>query len=172
MLQTQELEPNLIPAAVHSDNQVVSTHGGSRRGSGRKPAADPAEPRRIPKSKTDANLRVLTLTEEQANWRKLLKTVDTIAVGATDYKTKLDAANVHLDALKAISELRRGRSYVAAPPQQETNNELAQLLRGLIPGDVKRQRKAKPVDASTGDTSPEAGDLQPPADPSSQKDPG
>jgi len=180
-LETNELGANLINSEMYVKNQVMafnertSVHGGTRRGAGRKPAStpktrarriDPTEPRRIRKPKNDENLRVLSLTEEQAYWRKALVNAAEAATVDTDKaKVMLASSSTLMDGLKAISELRRGRAYVAAPPSNSNDTELASLLRGLSPADVKRQRKRT---STTADTSTR----EQTSDPSTQKDEG
>ena len=159
-MSTQALSANLISSLNGSQTQHQSTaHGGPRRNAGRPPAhSTTAKPkprpiRSIRKGKDDANLAVVTKGEEQANWRELIETISGVARTEKDVKTKLEAAGLHMEALSRISVLKRGKAYQAQPAEQQSTGELAQLLRGLMPGSIKRQRRGTPPISTSDSTS-------------------
>lgn len=165
-MASNEVAPNLINSSTGENNQVMglngtsaSAHGGKRRGSGRKPASAQLsktkrraaeQPRRIKKAKDESNLRVLGLWEEQRYWRKALVTAAEAATAEPDQaKVMLASSSTLMNGLRAISELRRGRAWVAPPPAPAANDDLSRLLRGLVPSEVKTQRKRDAADPST-----------------------
>ena len=166
-MAANDITPNLISEqTIKIAAQQSSSHGGAGRNQGRKPAHKASS--KAVKPNPDVQLQVLSVKEEQRYWRTALDQAKTTATTAPDAKTAIAATEVLMNGLRSVSELRRGRSYVAAPPQQENNSELAQLLRGLVPSEVKKQRKGRRAASDSTDQSAETSDTQQTPDPSTQ----
>jgi hypothetical protein len=177
-MSSQQIEPNLInPVNGSLTRRQPTSHGGSRTNSGRPPAhraspsLRPTQSRRnLRKTKDESSLLVLTKSEEQAQWRNLLNSLSVIEGESKDYKTRLDAAGLQMEVLQTLSVLRRGKSFTATPAQDNSTGDLAQLLRGLIPGKISRQR-SKVVTAQDDSTTSESPDNPDPIQ-APQKGPG